>query len=162
MSKLILLGGPPGVGKTSVLKLLPQFYQTCAVFDADDIWRTYPQDKNVENRSRNIVAVQSVLKCHLESAHAPLFVAWVFANPALVEDVLNGIDQYTSSIQKIYLVASPKVLQERLALRFANKALVQYSLSKLRSINELNHPKINTTNLEPDEIAREIVRLVTA
>jgi len=156
MNKLILLGGPPGIGKTSVLNVLPKYISTCALFDADDIWRTYPQDNDAINRSNNIVAVHSVLRSHLASNHSPLIFAWVFANPALVDDVLSGIKDYIISIQRIYLVASPDILLQRLAKRSATQELVQYSLGKLKDIDKMNQPKIDTSSLDSEGVAQII------
>jgi predicted ABC-type ATPase len=44
MSKLVLIGGPPGVGKTSVLAYVERAVDRCACLDADDAWRVQPSE----------------------------------------------------------------------------------------------------------------------
>ena len=54
MTRLILLGGPPGVGKSTVLKLLSGRFPMSAILDADDVCHVSEDVANSENRSFGI------------------------------------------------------------------------------------------------------------
>jgi hypothetical protein len=162
MSKILLLGGPPGVSKTSALKILPSYLPKCAIFDADDVWRTYPRDKDPTNRARNIKVVNKVIQCHLESKHTPLVFAWVLANPLLVAEIIEGSAYKVDSIQRLYLVADAGELKKRLEARSETTEIIEFALGKLDEINQLNQAKLDTTYLSQKEVAEFIAGSVNS
>ena len=91
MSKLVLIGGPPAVGKSSALAYLERAFERCACLDADDAWRVHPLEVNDATRAiaeRNIIAV---LRGYLEAGYPLVFLTWVLANPQLIDHLLHGL-----------------------------------------------------------------------
>ena len=62
MSKLVLLGGPVGVGKTSTLKCLSKQLSNAGFLDADAVWR-FSEDLNTDEfRKHALDNVNAVMK----------------------------------------------------------------------------------------------------
>ena len=161
MSKLVLLGGPTGVGKSTTLELLENKLPKLALLDADDVWRI-SEDLAVEGtRSTAISNVVRVLQGYFQAGCDTAILSWVFARSPLYEPVITGLKDTCDAIHQLYLVASPDALQARLGSRNSLDRL-EYSISRLKLIEKLPYPQINTTNLSPDDVVDQIVEHIRA
>ena len=162
MSKLILIGGPPAVGKTSLRGRLDRAFESAAFLDADDVWRVKPFEVTEQNPINNVL---SVLRSYLEAQYPLVFLTWVLANPQLINRILLELEGLYESSLVIHLVASEPVLRERCAERDFSAKQVDYSVLKLSEINNLQSTKIDTTDLSEeavvDRIAAEVHRFAT-
>ncbi|MGI9328080.1 MAG: AAA family ATPase [Pseudomonadales bacterium] len=151
MSKVILLGGPTGVGKSTTLKLLENRLPKSAVLDADDVWRI--SDDLAVNGTRRLALsnVINVMQGYFEAGCDLVILTWVFARPQLYEPVIAGIQNSADSAHQVYLIASPDSLKQRLSGRQDSHKL-EYALSRLELIQNLPFPKIDTTHLSPTEV----------
>lgn len=140
---LMLLGGPPGVGKTTVVEELRQRGTAC--LEADEI-----SDPN-EHLQRD-VAIGNVLEAATRALDETpkLLVSWVFARSELYQPFLDHFADIR--IKHLYLVCDQEVLRARLASR-GDPALFEYALSRLQLINELPYEKIDTSSIETSVLA---------
>ena len=88
LSNLILLGGPTGVGKTTVLGLLENSLPRAALLDADDVRRSAEdvrrsaEDLAVEGaRNTALGNVIAVMRGYFRAGCETGIVSWVFARP---------------------------------------------------------------------------------
>jgi thymidylate kinase len=156
VSKLVLLGGPTGVGKSTTLKLLENRLPRLALLDADDVWRVSDEMAVEGNRSTAISNVIRVLQGYVEAGSETTILAWVFARSLLYEPVIAGMKDTVDAIHQIYLVASPEALHQRLGARSSLERL-DYSISRLELIQRLPYPKIDTTDRSPIEVAERVL-----
>ncbi len=158
VGRLVFIGGPPAVGKSTVLELLPERVGACACLDADDVRRIYPLDYRApETKALAEHNVTAVLRGYLEAGAPVVFLAWVLANPVLIETLLAPLRGTYDSLTILYLVASPEALAARCAREPERGRVERYGLEKLREIESLPHPRIDTTNLDPAAVAQRIV-----
>ena len=156
MSKLVLLGGPTGVGKSITLKLLANQLPRSALLDADDVWRI-SEDLAVDGtRSIALSNVVGVLNGYFQAKCEIGILSWVFARPLLYEPVISGLKDTVDAIHQLYLVASPEALRQRLGGRNSLDRL-EYSISRLELIQQLPYPKIDTTELSPTDVANRVL-----
>ena len=167
MSKLILLGGPPGVGKTTVLKLLQKQLERAAVMDADDVWRVSEDLNTVENRNNAISNVVSVMRGYFQAGCDLAILSWVFARPELYEPVMRGLDDVVDSVTQIYLISTRDVLEARFRDRHLQsgdtspvQSALDYSMSRLDLIEALPFPKIDTSEISPSVTAERVISLI--
>ena len=160
MSKLVLLGGAPGVGKTTLLKYLPRVFENCACLDADDVWRVQPIEIDEAHRAIAVDNVVAVLRGYLTAGYSLVFLGWVLARPEMVDRVLAGLEGLYESSLLIHLVAAPEALATRSREKLERGLLVDYQALKVRQIEALPTTKLDTTSLEPAAVAAEIRTLV--
>lgn len=161
MSKLLLLGGPTGVGKSTTLMLLENKLPKLALLDADDVWRI-SQDLALEgNRSVAISNVVHVLQGYVQAGCDTAILSWVFARSALYQPVIESLRDSFDTVHQVYLVASPDALEARLKSRNSVDRL-EFSISRLELIEKLSYPQIDTTSLSPNEVVDRIVEHVHA
>jgi thymidylate kinase len=158
-SKLILLGGPTGVGKSTTLKLLKHQLPRSAILDADDVWQVSSELAVPENGSVAIANTVSVMQGYFAAGCEIGVLGWVFARSELYEPVIDALRNHADSIHQIYLTAEPDALRRRLGKRNDLDRL-DYALGRLALIQQLPFPRIDTTNLTPDQVADEIARQI--
>ncbi len=155
MKKLVLLGGPTGVGKTTALRNLQGRFDGGALLDADDVWRVGSRLAIPQNRSIAIRNVTNAMRGYFEADCDLGIVSWVFARPELYEPVIDSLTEYVDTIQQLYLVADPETLEVRLRER-GEPDRIEYALSRLELIRSLPFTKVDTTHLSADRVADRI------
>ncbi len=149
---LVLLGGPPGVGKSAVLDILEGLVPDCAVLDADDVWRVNSEVVVAENGHIAISNTISVMQGYFDAGCKIGVLSWVFAREELFGPVIEALRGRVDSIVQVYLTADEASLEQRLQSR-GHPDRIDYSISRLRLIEELPYPKLDTTRLTPQEAA---------
>lgn len=153
MSRLVLLGGPPGVGKSTVLRSLSGRFPKSAILDADDIWRV---SEDVTSPGRLWIAgVVSVMRGYFGAGCELGIVSWVFARAELFQPVLDGLGDVVDHSHLVYLVASPESLEQRLIER-GEPEKIPYAKTRLQLINELPFPRVDTSHISAAEAADRI------
>jgi len=153
MSRLVLLGGPPGVGKSTVLRSLSGRFPKSAMLDADDIWRV---SEDVTSPGRFwIASVVSVMRGYFGAGCELGILSWVFARTELFQPVLDGLADVVDHSYLVYLVASPDSLEQRLIER-GEPEKIPYARTRLELINELPYPRVDTSNISAAEAADRI------
>ena len=104
MTRLILLGGYPGVGKSTVLKLLSGRFLKSAILDADDVCRVSEDDANPENRSFGISNATSVMRGYFGAGCELGILAWVFARAELFQSVPDELSNIVDQSHILSLV----------------------------------------------------------
>lgn len=160
--RLVLIGGPPGVGKTSVLAHVERACGRCACLDADDAWRVHPSEIAESIRPIAERNVTSVLRGYFEAGYPLVFLSWVLANPRLIERLLRELAGLYTSTLILHLVASPEALKARCARQAERPRRIEYALLKLEQIEQLPYPRIDTTLLGVEAVADLIVARVRA
>jgi len=157
MSRLVLLGGPPGVGKSTVLRSLSGRFPKSAVLDADDVWRV---SDDITNPGRFwIASVVSVMRGYFGAGCELGILSWVFARAELFQPVLDGLAGVVDHSHMIYLVANPESLERRLIER-GEPEKIPYAMTRLELIEELPFPRIDTSNISAASAADRVANKI--
>lgn len=157
MAKLVLIGGPPGIGKSTVLKHVERAFERCASLDADDAWRVRPFEVTPETGPIFMGNVLGVLRGYLDAGYPLVLLSWVLANPELIARLLSGLEGRYEELLILHLVASPEALAERCARDAERPRALPYVLRKLEEIQALPYAKIDVTGLETRAVAARVV-----
>lgn len=157
MPELIFLGGPPGVGKSTVAPLVARELADSAWLDGDDVWRIHPLE--VTPRSRGIVErnITSCLQTFLQARISYVLLAWVLHRQDLIERLLAPLRAHSEAVHVLHLVARPPVLSSRCAAESQKIRLASRARDRLFQIQSLPYPKIDTSDLTPGQAARAVV-----
>jgi cytidylate kinase len=155
----VLLGGPTGVGKSTVLSLLPERIKSCGVIDADDVWRVSSDVGVPETRNHAIRKSIDATLDYFDAGCTTAILGWVFARDELYQPVINAFEQAADRVLQIYLVADEATLVSRLNERNDLDRL-EYSVSRLRLIDALPFHKIDTSDLAACDVADRVAQFI--
>lgn len=161
MPKLVLLGGPTGVGKSTVMRLLENRIPHAALLDADDVWRVSKELTVEQNRHIALSNVVSVMRGYFEGGCETGILSWVFARSALYDPVIAGLEDMVDSIDQIYLTSTMAEIRRRLHKR-GDEERVEYSKTRLALIDSLPFTKIDTSRMTPEMVATAIISHIRA
>lgn len=158
--RLVLIGGPPGVGKTTLLEHLPGMFEDCACLDADDLWRTNPPDFGARHGDLWEQAVIFVLRAHLAAGYRFVFLAWVLAREAKIARIIDALAGEYEDVSVVHLTAERTTVVDRATAKIAAGLAPEALAEKLRKIDALAFAKLDTTALSPRETAAAIRSIV--
>ncbi|MFA5308499.1 MAG: hypothetical protein WC370_03315 [Dehalococcoidales bacterium] len=157
---LIMISGPPWVGKTTCAAKVFASLQNAAWLDGDDVWCVNPfsvEDPRLRNSDRNM---SFVLNTYLESKFDYVLLSSVVLTEKWITDgILNGIGAKDYDLLFFMLHCSTPALAARSAardgvtgpeLRFARAAKAQDAIH------------LDTTGKTPEEVAGKILDIVRA
>ena len=159
--RLIFIGGPPGVGKSTVARILLEGLDEIVWLDGDDLWNMNPFHVD----ARTIAMVQdnivSVLSRFLEAGMSTIIFTWVLHRQEIIDGLLARLPQDMGyDIDCFTLVCSKEALNRRFASDPSRGEVTVLALERLAQCQSKNlrTEKIDTEGLTPDEIAAEIAR----
>ncbi len=156
--KLIMIGGPPWVGKTACARELFTSLDNSAWLDGDDVWRVNPftvQDPRLRNSDKNMAFV---LNTYLESQFDyVIFSSVVLTDKLITRGILDAISVREYDMLFFMLTGSPQVLLSRSQERDnATSPDPRFSVAALAQ----DAIQIDTTVLTPVGVAAKILSIV--
>lgn len=164
MKKLYLIGGPMGVGKTTVCQILKRRLDRCVFLDGDWCWDMDPFVVNEETKTMVLDNICGMLGRFLAcSAFENVVFCWVLHQQEILDTILSRIDSRGWQVVCVSLTASPRALMDRLEKDVAagrrQPDVVARSLERLPLYAGLDTIKIDTSCLTAEEAAAEIALL---
>ena len=164
MKNLYLIGGPMGVGKTTVCQCLKKKLPAAVFLDGDWCWDADPfvvTDETKAMVQKNIAfMLNSFLGC---SAYENVIFCWVMHQQAIIDTLLSNLDTAGRRVQVISLTADKNQLAKRISADIArgkrDEDSLRRSLGYLPLYSRLDSVKIDTTGLTRRQTAEKIARL---
>ena len=155
---LIMIGGPPWVGKTTCTREVFASLENSAWLDGDDVWRVNPfsvADPRIRNSDRNM---SFVLRTYLESKFDYVILSSVVLADKLITDgILNAIEVKGYDLLFFMLSCS----RSTLASRSANRDGVTEPESRFtRAASGQDAIHIETTDMAPGEVANIMLNII--
>ena len=157
---LYLVGGPMGVGKSTVCRELSRMLPRSVMLDGDWCWRADPFQVTPETKALVLDNVCHLLGNFLRcGAYENVVFGWVMHERAIVEEILARlpIAECGAAVRWVSLVASEEELRGRIdrdvdaGLRDAGA--VERALAYLPLYRELGSELVDTTGRSPHEVA---------
>ena len=161
MKRPYLVGGPMGVGKTTVCRALQSRLERSVFLDGDWCWDAKPFLVTEETKTMVMENIAFLLNNFLRcSAYEHVIFCWVLHQQAILDDLLARLDLRDCRVRAVSLVASPEALAGRMEAdirdgRRGTDAL-ERSLAYLPLYDGLETEKLDVSGLTPEEAAGQI------
>jgi len=163
MKHLYLIGGPMGVGKTTVCQVLKNMLPDCVFLDGDWCWDMHPFQVTPETKKMVMENICFLLNQFLGCpAYENILFCWVMHQQEIVDGILSKIAKENAQVHVISLVCSEDELKKRLqkdieaGTRQADS--IERSLARLAMYEKMNTEKIDVSHMTPEETAESILR----
>lgn len=161
---LYLIGGPMGVGKTTVGQALKQQLPNSVFLDGDWCWDAEPFQVTEETKTMVLDNICYLLNNFIHcSAYQHIIFVWVMAEQAVIDTLCARLDTAHCCVHCISLVASWEVLRARLETDIScgkrDAGVIARSEKRLPEYAALRTRKIVTDQLTVSEIAETIAAL---
>lgn len=161
MKTLYLVGGPMGVGKTTVSRELLKSQSRCAFLDGDWCWTMQPFTVTDETKAMvmdNIThTLGNFLRC---SEFENIVFCWVMHQQQIIEDILSRLPMDGVRAVSVSLVCAPEVLTERIRrdidAGLRDESNIARALSYLPLYDEVKSVKVDTSALSVAKTAEQI------
>lgn len=164
MKNLYMIGGPMGVGKTTVCQLLKKRLPKAVFLDGDWCWDADPFVVTEETRAMvedNICHVlNSFIRC---TEYENVIFCWVMHRQEIIDGILDRLDTSKCRVRTVSLVCGEGALRERLGrdiergLREAD--VIERSVQRLPLYEELDTIKLDVSELTAFEAAGKLARM---
>lgn len=166
MKTLYLIGGPMGVGKTTVCQQIKRGLPNSVFLDGDWCWDADPFQVTEETKDMVMDNICHVLNNFLNcSAYENIIFCWVMHEQKIIDSILEKLDLKTNAciVHCISLVANEKNLRQRLSrdiesgIRTAD--VMERSIARIPLYQNLNTFQIDTTQKTVTMIVNKIKNL---
>ncbi len=160
MSKLIFIGGAPGVGKSTVARRLLVRLDHAVWLNGDDLWRMHPFVVNQATTRMVEANLQLVLGSFVAAGFSYVLFTWVLHDQSIIDRLLNGITDTPFQFSLFTLVCDEETLKSRLTSDTSRCTDTSLALRRLQQTLALGSCKIDTTGQTPEVIVEEIMGLI--
>jgi len=161
LTKLIIINGAPGVGKSTIGNVIFSRLHNSAFLDGDDVWRINPFE--VTDRTRSIVErnIAFVLRNYIEASYEYVILVWVLHQQSIIDHLLGNLDDLKFKVYIFTLICDEEILLERLRQQGKKGRELEVALDRLQQSLTLKTEKLDTSLLKPDKIVSRIVAAIT-
>lgn len=161
MKHLILIGGPMGVGKTSVCRALQSRLPNCVFLDGDWCWDAKPFAVTDETKAMVLDNIAHLLGNFLAcSAYDNVLFCWVMHEQAIADAILSRLPRGEYRVAHISLVCSEEALTARIGADVAagvrTPDVLERALAYLPRYGRLPGPRLDTTHLTVEAAAEAL------
>ncbi|MEK7354104.1 MAG: AAA family ATPase [Chloroflexota bacterium] len=158
--KLIIINGAPGIGKSTVGRLLHNRLSNSAFLDGDDVWRINPFEVNEKTKSLVEKNIIQVLRNYSEAGYEYVILAWVLHQQSTIDRLISHFDDLKPEVHIFTLVTDEDTLVARLQGDTQIARSPSIVKDRLRQSWLMKTRKIDTTGLKPEEIVGEILESI--
>lgn len=164
MKRLYIVGGPMGVGKTAVCRVLQSRLPDAVFLDGDWCWDARPfhvTDETVAVAMDNIRhMLNNYLRC---SAWQSVIFCWVLHRQSIADEILSGLDLTLCEVIHVNLICDEATLIARLSADIGDgirtEGVIERSLERLPLYAAQSVPALDTSALTVDQAAEAILEM---
>lgn len=164
MKNLYLIGGTMGIGKSTIGQQLKMQLENSVFLDGDWCWDANPFQVTEETKQMVLNNICSVLNNFIKcSLYHNIIFCWVMHEQSIINTIISRLNIVDCRIISISLLCSETELVKRpkkdIDTGIRTYETIERSIERLPLYQKLNTIKINTTNKNVAEIAKEIAVL---
>lgn len=149
MKHVYLIGGPMGIGKSTICNQLNQDLDYSVFLDGDWCWN---MDPFVVNQDTKSMVLDNITHCLNNFIHTPgienIIFCWVMHKQDIIDGIIQKLNTEDVEIHLISLICEKEELMKRMLIDRRNNQTIQKSLDYLELYKDLNTQKIDVTTLD--------------
>jgi len=161
MKRLVMIGGPMGIGKTTVCQILKEELPDSVFLDGDWCWDSSPFQVTEDTKRMVLDNICYLLGNFIRCpAYENIIFCWVMHEQSIIDAILEKLDVTKCVVRAISLVADEATLKDRLmadvAAGIRKQDVIERSVTRLRGYAGLDTLKIDTVGKTARDVADEI------
>ena len=152
MKRLYLIGGPMGVGKTTVCQELKRLTAPSVFLDGDWCWDMEPFQVTAETKA--------MVQENIASAYETVIFCWVMHQREIIQELLASLPLEGVEVRAVSLLATAETLQARIgkdvAAGLRTWDVLERSLQRLPLYQDLPTEKLWVDDLTPQQAAQRL------
>lgn len=159
MKHVYLIGGPMGIGKSTICNQLNQDLDHSVFLDGDWCWN---MDPFVVNQDTKNMVLDNITHCLNNFIHTPgienIIFCWVMHKQDIIDQIIQKLDTEGVDIHLISLICEKEELIKRMLIDRRDNQTIRKSLQYLELYKDLDTQKIDVTTLDVQETIDKIKR----
>ena len=159
MKHVYLIGGPMGIGKSTICNQLNQDLDHSVFLDGDWCWN---MDPFVVNQDTKNMVLDNITHCLNNFIHTPgienIIFCWVMHKQDIINQIIQKLDTEGVDIHLISLICEKEELIKRMLIDRRDNQTIRKSLQYLELYKDLDTEKIDVTTLDVQKTIDKIKR----
>ncbi len=159
MKHVYLIGGPMGIGKSTICNQLNQNLDHSVFLDGDWCWN---MDPFVVNQDTKNMVLDNITHCLNNFIHTPgienIIFCWVMHKQDIINQIIQKLDTEGVDIHLISLICEKEELIKRMLIDRRDNQTIRKSLQYLELYKDLDTQKIDVTTLDVQKTIDKIKR----
>ena len=159
MKHVYLIGGPMGIGKSTICNQLNQDLDHSVFLDGDWCWN---MDPFIVNQDTKNMVLDNITHCLNNFIHTPgienIIFCWVMHKQDIIDQIIQKLDTEGVDIHLISLICEKEELIKRMLIDRRDNQTIRKSLQYLEIYKDLDTQKIDVTTLDVQKTIDKIKR----
>lgn len=159
MKHVYLIGGPMGIGKSTICNQLNQDLDHSVFLDGDWCWN---MDPIIVNQDTKNMVLDNITHCLNNFIHTPgienIIFCWVMHKQDIIDQIIQKLDTEGVDIHLISLICEKEELIKRMLIDRRDNQTIRKSLQYLELYKDLDTQKIDVTTLDVQKTIDKIKR----
>lgn len=159
MKHVYLIGGPMGIGKSTICNQLNQDLDHSVFLDGDWCWN---MDPFIVNQDTKNMVLDNITHCLNNFIHTPgienIIFCWVMHKQDIIDKIIQKLDTEGVDIHLISLICEKEELIKRMLIDRRDNQTIRKSLRYLELYKDLDTQKIDVTTLDVQKTIDKIKR----
>ena len=159
MKHVYLIGGPMGIGKSTICNQLNQDLDHSVFLDGDWCWN---MDPFIVNQDTKNMVLDNITHCLNNFIHTPgienIIFCWVMHKQDIIDQIIQKLDTESVDIHLISLICEKEELMKRMLIDRRDNQTIRKSLQYLELYKDLDTQKIDVTTLDVQKTIDKIKR----
>ena len=159
MKHVYLIGGPMGIGKSTICNQLNQDLDHSVFLDGDWCWN---MDPFIVNQDTKNMVLDNSTHCLNNFIHTPcienIIFCWVMHKQDIIDKIIQKLDTEGVDIHLISLICEKEELIKRMLIDRRDNQTIRKSLQYLELYKDLDTQKIDVTTLDVQKTIDKIKR----
>lgn len=159
MKHVYLIGGPMGIGKSTICNQLNEDLDHSVFLDGDWCWN---MDPFIVNQDTKNMVLDNITHCLNNFIHTPgienIIFCWVMHKQDIIDQIIQKLDTEGVDIHLISLICEKEELIKRMLIDRRDNQTIRKSLQYLEFYKDLDTQKIDVTTLDVQKTIDKIKR----